>query len=114
MKRRTTTRQLNQAISNHLLKITKAEHIHKASGKVDHLNKDEFWESLQYLNESGVFADCIDWHYEMDSKADGEIVFESGRLNPYTDYTIVTHMCVNDGVSVEDVNEMLIMEESED
>ncbi len=67
MRKRTTTRQLNTAITNKLLHITCAEIYNKTTNKTNMVDADTFKESLEFLGET-LFADCIGWHYEYDAK----------------------------------------------
>lgn len=113
MKKQTTTKQLFEAIKNDMLKVTKVEVHYKSSNKTDRLkNIVAFQESLEYLLEAGIFADCISWHYEnkygtRDYRAD------SGSMNPYSEKVIIIHLCACDGTNVEDVNKALGMIEEE-
>lgn len=69
MKRRTTTKQINDAITNNLVKLTKAEVYHKTSRKTEVIDNIIITENLLFLCESGVFVDCIGWTIERDYKA---------------------------------------------
>ena len=67
MRRKTTTRQLQQAITNNLLKPIKAQKYSKSTRKTTTISTDTFRESLDVLCET-LFADSIGWHYEYDVK----------------------------------------------
>ena len=112
MKKQTTTKQLFEAIKNDKLKITKAEVHYKSSNKVCSLNIDAFQESLEYLLDVGIFADCIGWHYE-NKHGTRDYICDSESMNPYSEKVIIVHLCANDNVNVEDVNEALRMIEEE-
>lgn len=105
MKYRTTTRQLTEALADGFLTIIKAERYYKLSAQIKELNTEEFTEYIQFLNESGIFADFIGWYFE---KADKEYVVESGRMNPDAECIIIVFLCVNDCVSVEDIERTLL------
>lgn len=64
MRKGTTTQKFHDALSNNLLRATKIEVYHKSSGKIDAIDINSFRENLDFLNESGIFADCIGWCYE--------------------------------------------------
>lgn len=49
MRKRTTTQQLNTAISNNLLHIEKAEVHYKTSGKTEIIDTDRFTENFSFL-----------------------------------------------------------------
>ena len=52
MRKATTTSKINEALSNNLLKIIKAEIYYKSSGKTENINADRFKESFEFLCES--------------------------------------------------------------
>lgn len=114
MKRNTTTKQLNDAITNNILAVTKVKCEYKEiEDRTEIINNDAFIESLQYLNESGVLAANVDWKYEKSIHSNGEYIVESGRMNPYADNIITVHIRVCDGVSDDEVETLLKKEESE-
>ena len=112
MKKQTTTKQLFEAIKSDKLKVTKVEVHYKSSNKICGLNIDTFQESLEYLLEAGIFADCISWHYE-NKYGTRDYICDSGNMNPYSEKVIIAHLCARDGVNVEDVNKALRMIEEE-
>lgn len=112
MRKRTTTKQLNSAITNNLLHITKAEIYYKTSRKTETIDVDKFKDSLDFLCESGVFSDAIGWHYERDYKLNGYIT-ECGRKNPDTEIIVTVYLGVGEGVIVEKIEKMLEVTEEE-
>ena len=106
MGRRTTAKQLYDVLSNDLLKVTKAEIHHKSSEHVDNLGGDTLKGSLDLLSQT-IFAGMVDWHFEKDPKARGGYIFDSGRLNPFSEDVIIVHLRVNDGVTIEDIERLL-------
>ena len=111
MRKRTTTKQLNSAITNNLLHITKAEIYYKTSRKTETIDVDKFKDSLDFLCESGVFADFVDWHYERNISAKDEYILDSGAMNPYSENVVTVYLRVNDGANVEDIERILKIEE---
>ncbi len=111
MRRKTTTQKLQQVITNNLLQIIKAEIYHKTSRKTETIDADKFYENLQFLCESDVFADAIGWHYERDIKTSGYIA-ETGRMNPDTEIIVTVHLTVCNGACKENVErELNVIEE---
>ncbi len=110
MKRLTTTQKISEAISNNLLRIKRAEIYHKTSRKTETMDADRFQENLDFLCESGCFADAIGWHYEKDCKS-GRYIVESGRKNPDADLIVIAHLCACNGVSDEDIENALLFQE---
>lgn len=113
MKKRTTTKQLNASITNKLLHITKAEMYHKSTHKTETIDAGTFKDSLDFLCESGVFADFVDWHYEKNISAKDEYILDSGAMNPYSENVVTVYLCVTDGVNVGDIERALLFLEEE-
>lgn len=112
MKRMTTTKQISDVLSNNLLQVTKAEVYYKTSRKTDIIT-DSFLENLQFLCESGCFLNCVGWHYEKDYKTN-DYICECSRMNGDSDVIIMVQLKVNDSVSADDVEKMLVIEELEE
>lgn len=111
MRKQTTTKQLNSAITNNLLHIAKVEVYHKTSRKTETIDTDKFYENFSFLCESGCFMGALGWHYERDFKTNGYIC-EVGRMNPDCEVIISVYLRVANGVDAEDIDEILkIMEE---
>lgn len=110
MSKVTTTKKINEAITNGLLQITKAECHYKSSNRIDEINKETFKENLSFLCESGIFADALEWHYERDHKSNDYIV-ECGRMNPDTEIIATVYLSVCDDVDGEDVEKALLFVE---
>ncbi len=112
MNKITTTQKISEAISNNLLQIIKAEIYYKTSGKTETMDADRFQENLDFLCESGCFADAIGWHFERDYKSNGYIA-ECGRMNPDTEIIVTIYFNVGDGVNGEDIERTLLFVEEE-
>lgn len=112
MRRITTTKKINEAITNNLLNITKAEIYYKTSGKTETIGADRFHENLQFLCESGCFVNAIGWHYERDIKSKGYIA-ECGRMDGSVETIVTVYLTVCSGVSGENVEKVLEMTEEE-
>ena len=112
MRKRTTTKQLNSAITNNLLHIEKAEVHYKTSGKTEIIDTDRFTENFSFLCESGVFMNAIGWHYERDFKTNGYIC-EVSRMNPDTEIIVTVYLTVCNGVCRENVEKILSVSEEE-
>lgn len=111
MRKRTTSKQLKQVITNNLLHIAKAEIYHKTSRETETIDANKFYENFSFLCESGCFMDALGWHYERNLKENAYIA-ECGRMNPDSEVIIPVHLDVCEGVVGEDVDEVLkIMEE---
>lgn len=114
MRRRTTTKQLQQAITNNLLDVIRVECHYKSSNRIDQTTSQTFKENLYFLCESGVFSEFIDWHYERDlSEKDGYIL-DSGAMNPYSENVVTVYLRKNDSTTDEEIQNVLLFEENED
>lgn len=109
MKKRTTTHQINEAITNNLLQIIKVENYNKSNHQMSTMDNDTFKESLEFLSESGILANCIGWKFEKNHEAIREYIIETGRMNSDSDLIVTVYMSVVDGVSEEQVEEILVV-----
>lgn len=110
MQKLTTTQQLQNAITNNLLIITKAECHYKSSSRIDEISSDTFLENLQFLCEAGVFADAIGWHYEINHKIN-DYILETGRYNPHSEIIITVYMKACENASDADIDKALLFRE---
>ena len=105
MQKRTTTLQLNTAIKNKLLNVTKSELYNKSTHQTDAMSPETFQESLEFLCES-IFKDIVGWHFEYDIK-DKQYIIEAGRINGDSDFIVIAHLCACDGVNRKDIDNAL-------
>ena len=112
-RRKTTTQKLHDALSNNLFYIAKVEIYHKSSHKTKVMDVDTFNEYFDFFCEAEVFADVIGWHYEADIKEKGYYIFETGRMVADSDIIIMVQLKVNDNVSADEVENMLVINELE-
>lgn len=96
MRRKTTTKQLQQAIKDDLLKLTKAEKYSKSTRKTTTISTNTFKDDLDFLCET-LFVDAVGWHYEYDIKAK-QYIIETRRMNGDSDFIFIAHLCACDGV----------------
>ena len=110
MKRSTTTAQINEALANDLLIITKVECYRKTLRQTDVIDAESFIEDFQFLCEANIFMNCVGWTYQQDYRT-GDYVLETGRSDGDSENIITVHMRVNDGVKIEDVEKVLLYAE---
>jgi hypothetical protein len=111
MQKRSTTKQIQQAIKNNLLKLVKAEKYSKSTHKTTTISTDTFKDDLDFLCET-IFADCVGWHYELNHET-GNYEVETGRMDGDSDFIFIAHLCACDGVKVESVDKILNVIEEE-
>lgn len=113
MRQRTTTQKLHEAISNNLLTVEKVHCSYKSSNRIDEIDRETFKENLDFLNESGCFIDCIDWHFDMSPSKKGEYIIDSGAKNPYSENIVTAYLRISDDWNVEDIERVLLFEEKQ-
>ena len=111
MRRRTTTRQIDSAITNNLLSIEKVEIYYKTSKETEAMDSGTFKDNLDFLSESGVFSDFVDWHFEMSPSKKREYIIDSGAKNPYSENIVTAYLRISDDLNVEDIERILLFEE---
>lgn len=107
MRRRTTTTQINDALP--MMEVIKAEHYNKDTYATTDIDTATFTENLQFLAESGALTDCMGWTYERNPDSDKEYIFETGRMNAESNAFVTVWMCLNDGVTREDLEKILLI-----
>ena len=107
MQKRTTTRQLNTAITDKLLHIANAELYNKTTHQTDVISPETFRESLDFICES-IFADCIGWHYERNHET-GNYEIECSRMDGSSNFIVIAYLCANENVDREDIDMALMI-----
>lgn len=101
----TSTANLQKAINEKLVTINE---VHVTSKDSDNESKtitaDQFKNDLDFYMESGIFADSLDFKYEISGK---NLTVHIGNMSNYCDSCIAVDMTVNDGVSKEDLEKIL-------
>ena len=96
----TSAVNLQKAINSNLLTIKSV----KVESKDDHeshtITADQFKNDLDFYIESGVFADSIDFKYEVSGN---DLTVYAGNMSSYCNVCITVDLSVNDGVSKEDL-----------
>lgn len=105
MRRRTTTKQLQQAITDNLLHIEKVEIYHKTTHKTDEISVDSFIDSLEFLGET-IFADSIGWYFERNCKTQNYEI-DCSRMDGSSDIIVIAHLRANEGVERECIDRAL-------
>lgn len=109
MRIRTTTAQINAALP--FMELIKAEYYNKDTYSTTAINKDTCIENLQFLAESGKLIGCMGWTYERNPDSKSEYIFETGRMNAECNAFLTVWMRLNDGVSMDEIEKILLLEE---
>ncbi len=99
---------LLELIENGTITVTSVQVKTKAFSDItetDNVTPEKFVESIQYLNESKLFKDGIDFYYESTGK--NGIRIECAMKNPYLNEYFYADCSLKNGVSVTDVEEKL-------
>lgn len=100
----TTATNLQKALDQNLLTVINA----KVESKDDHETKtitpEQFKNDLDFYMESGVFADSIDFKYEL---IGNDLKVYIGNMSSYCNDCITVEMVVNDGVDKNDLENVI-------
>lgn len=111
MRKRTTTKQLHNALSNNLLILEKAEMYNKTTRKTEGISNDTFKDSLDFLCET-IFAPCIGWYFE-ENHVTGNYEVDCSRMDGSVDIIVTVYLRVCEGASREDIEKTLSVSEEE-
>ncbi len=99
---------LLELIENNIVTIINVQCKRKAFADItetDNVTPTDFIESLEYLNESKLFKDAVDFFYEFTGK--NSIRLECGMKNLYMDEYFYADCVIKDGISVKDIEAKL-------
>ena len=102
MKKNTTPKKLLDAINNKKLSVIGGK-IYSVD-MVRNYPPDQFVEELEFLCESGCFAQMIDIKYEV---AVGHVLFDIGRMCA-KDIYILMQLDIADGITQQEIKDMLL------
>lgn len=111
MRKRTTTKQLHNALSNNLLTVEKAELYNKTTRKTEGISIDTFKDSIEFLCET-IFAPCIGWYFE-ENHVTGNYEVDCSRMDGSVDIIVTVYLRVCEGASREDIEKTLSVIEEE-
>lgn len=102
--RHTKALNLQKAINNNLITVKSV----KVESKDDHESKtitaEQFKNDLDFYLESGIFADSIDFKYELSGN---DLKVYIGNMSSYCNVCITVEMVVNDGVDKNDLENVI-------
>lgn len=100
----TTASNLQKAINDKLVTIKSV----KVESKDDHemrtITAEQFKNDLDFYIESGVFADSLDFKYELQGK---DLTVYAGNMSSYCNVCITVDLVVNDGVRKDDLENII-------
>jgi len=99
---------LLELIENNVVAITSVQCKTKAFVDItetENITSTDFLESLQYLNESKLFKDAVDFYYEITSN--NSILIECGMKNVYLNEYFYADCVIKDGIAAKSVEAKL-------
>lgn len=103
----TFTSNLAKVITSNMASVTEAEYYYKSSYLSDTLDVDVFTDSLKALSKTKIFAEIVDWKYQVsDSRAD-ELIIYGNPHDKYAGMIFIAHLKLSDGVNMDDVEKVL-------
>lgn len=101
----TTAGNLQKAIKNNLVIVTNAQTECKDTHEVETITPEQFVEDLDFYMEAGIFADTLDFKYEITGKEFLQI--EAGYMSCYCSHCMKITLRLCDGVAIEEVTKQL-------
>lgn len=103
--RRTTAKNLQQVINDHLVSVVDVQAEDKETGDVSFFTAEQLCKDLDNYVSAGVFSESLDFKYNI---KDGEhLQVRAGFLSLYCNNCITATLCLSDGVTMEQVKACL-------
>lgn len=101
----TSARNIINAIKESMVTVISVELHYKDEDKTESITPEAFISDLEFYNESGIFADSLDFKYSKSDK--GGLLVQAGNMSPYCDCSIAVSLQLNDGISMDNVETQL-------
>ena len=103
--RRTTAKNLQQVINDHLVSIVDVQTEDKETGKIRSFTAEQFCKDLDNYVSAGVFSESLDFKYDI---KDGEhLQIRVGFMSLYCNNSITVTLCLSDDTTMEQVKNCL-------
>ena len=100
----TTAENLQKAINDNLVSIISAKSKSKDDNSEQIIPAEQFKNDLDFYAESGVFADTLDFKYMIHGN---NLTVDIGFMSSFCDKCITVDLLINDGVSKEDLENVI-------
>ena len=100
----TTASNLQKAIKSNLVTIKLVTVESKDNHETSEIPAEQFKNDLDFYMESGVFADSIDFKYEL---IGNDLKVYIGNMSSYCNVCITVEMVINDGVDKKDLENVI-------
>ena len=95
---RTTAKNLQQVINDHLVSVVDVQAEDKETGKIRSFTAEQFSKDLANYISAGVFSESLDFKYE---------IKDSEHLQIYCNNCITATLCLSDDTTMEQVKNCL-------
>ena len=103
--RRTTAKNLQQVINNHLVSVVCVQAEDKETGKISSFTAEQFCKDLANYILAGVFSESLDFRYDI---KDGEhLQVRVGFMSLYCNNSITVTLSLSDDITMEQVKDRL-------
>lgn len=104
-KKSTSAKNLLSVIKNNMVTITNTELHYKCEDTVKPISTETIISDLEFYEESGIFADTIDFKYQ---KISNDIILvQAGNMSPYCECSIMISLKTNKDIPMEKIENML-------
>lgn len=103
--KRTTAKNLQQIINDHLVSVVDVKAEDKETGEVRSFTAEQLCRDLNNYVSAGVFSESLDFRYEI---KDGEhLQVRVGFMSLYCNNCITATLCLSDDVTMEQIKNCL-------
>lgn len=102
---RTTAKNLQQVINDHLVSVVDVQAEDKETGKIRSFTSEQFSKDLANYISAGVFSESLDFKYEI--KDSEHLQIRVGFMSLYCNNCITATLCLSDDTTMEQVKNCL-------
>ena len=102
---RTTAKNLQQVINDHLVSVVDVQAEDKETGKIRSFTAEQFSKDLANYISAGVFSESLDFKYEI--KDSEHLQIRVGFMSLYCNNCITATLCLSDDTTLEQVKNCL-------
>lgn len=103
--RRTTAKNLQQVINNHLVSVVCVQAEDKETDEVKEITAEQFCKDLDSYINSGIFSESLDFRYDITGPLNLNV--RIGHMSLYCNNCITATLCLSDDITMEQVKNCL-------
>lgn len=103
--RRTTAKNLQQVINDHLVSVVDVQAEDKETGDVSFFTAEHLCNDLDNYISAGIFSESLDFRYGV--KDSGHLQIRIGQMSLYCNNSITVTLSLSDDVTMEQVKDRL-------